>query len=81
MQLRDLLFSGSVLSKQFIVSNGLFAVIIDDNHLYDEEGRALVSAFNKLDAKTINWCNTAVMLVDQTFLCGSTLHSKSLLAA
>ena len=57
--LRNLLFSHSVILKQSILDNGLVAAIIDDHHLRDEEGFALVKAFNHLGATKFNWCNTS----------------------
>ena len=60
--LRALLLSGSVISKQAILDRELAAGIIDDHHLYDEEGVALISAFKNLGAKTINWCRTSDLM-------------------
>lgn len=57
--LRPLLFSTTVLSKGFILDNGLFAAVIDDNHLYDDEGQALMKAFSHLGMKTFSWCKTS----------------------
>ena len=60
--LRALLLSHSVLLKQSILDRGLVAAIIDDHHLFDEEGLALVNAFKHLGAKTINWCRTSDLI-------------------
>lgn len=60
--LRQLLFSGPVLSKQFIFNKGLVAAAIDDNHLYDDKGHALVNAFKHLGVTTFNWCKTSDIL-------------------
>lgn len=57
--LRPILFSTSALSKRFILDNGLFAAIIDDNHLYDDEGHALMKAFSHLGMRTFSWCKTS----------------------
>ncbi len=60
--LRTLFSSNSVLSKQSIIDKGLVAAVVDDHHLFGEEGHALINAFKHLGAKTINWCTTDDLL-------------------
>jgi len=64
-ELRKLLFSESVLSKKYILDAGLVAAVVDDNHLYDEEGKAMMNAFKNLGVTAVNWCKTSDIVNSQ----------------
>lgn len=55
---KHVLHSKRVLLKDFLIKKGLKALLVEENFLFDDEGRCLMRAFQAMGALEFEWCKT-----------------------
>ena len=63
---KQILQSASVFSKDFLLKQGLKALLVEENYLFYDEGRSLMRAFKAMGATDFKWCKTDDLLNEAT---------------